>query len=150
MEDLGDESGLDKQETADVEGLLCLGGLCRVLLLFSRSFPLILFNPEGNREGQERDSCFEYRGYSQTPQGNSVLRNSLSNLAVLAELTLTKLSKKIGLAPGLKTLRKDICVRAGPVAQSCPTLRSSMDCSSPGSSVHGVFQARTLKWTAIS
>ena len=32
------------------------------------------------------------------------------------------------------------------VAQSCPTLRDSMDCSLPGSSVHGIFQARVLEW----
>ena len=36
------------------------------------------------------------------------------------------------------------------VAQSCPTLRDPMDCSPPGSSVHGVFQARVLKWGAIA
>ena len=32
------------------------------------------------------------------------------------------------------------------VAQSCPTLSDPMDCSLPGSSVHGVFQARVLEW----
>ena len=31
------------------------------------------------------------------------------------------------------------------VTQSCPTLRNPMDCSLPGSSVHGIFQARVLK-----
>ena len=36
------------------------------------------------------------------------------------------------------------------VAQSCPTLRDSMDCSLPGSSVHGIFQARVLEWGAIA
>ena len=36
------------------------------------------------------------------------------------------------------------------VAQSCPTLSDPMDCSPPGSSVHGVFQARVLEWGAIS
>ena len=36
------------------------------------------------------------------------------------------------------------------VAQSCPTLCDSMDCSIPSSSVHGSFQARVLKWVAIS
>ena len=36
------------------------------------------------------------------------------------------------------------------VAQSCPTLRDPMDCSLPGSSVHGIFQARVLEWGAIS
>ena len=36
------------------------------------------------------------------------------------------------------------------VAQSCPTLRDPMDCSPPGSSVHGTFQARVLEWVAIA
>ena len=36
------------------------------------------------------------------------------------------------------------------VAQSCPTLRDPMDCSLPGSSVHGIFQARVLEWIAIA
>ena len=35
------------------------------------------------------------------------------------------------------------------VAQSCPTLSDLMDCSPPGSSVHGIFQARVLEWDAI-
>ena len=36
------------------------------------------------------------------------------------------------------------------VAQSCPTLSDPMDCSLPGSSVHGIFQARVLHWGAIA
>ena len=39
-----------------------------------------------------------------------------------------------------------MCVRA----QSCLTLCDPMDCSPPGSSVHGIFQARILEWVAIS
>jgi len=35
-------------------------------------------------------------------------------------------------------------------AQSCPTLSNPMDCSLPGSSVHGVLQARVLEWGAIA
>ena len=35
------------------------------------------------------------------------------------------------------------------VAQSCSTLRDPMDCNLPGSSVHGIFQARVLEWGAI-
>ena len=35
------------------------------------------------------------------------------------------------------------------VVHSCPTLRNHMDCSPPGSSVYGIFQARTLEWGAI-
>ena len=34
------------------------------------------------------------------------------------------------------------------VAQLCPTLSDPMDCSLPGSSVHGIFQARVLEWGA--
>ena len=36
------------------------------------------------------------------------------------------------------------------VAQSCPTLSDPMDCSLPGSPVHGIFQATVLEWGAIA
>ena len=36
------------------------------------------------------------------------------------------------------------------VAQSCLTLSELMDCSLPGSSIHGIFQARVLEWGAIA
>ena len=36
------------------------------------------------------------------------------------------------------------------VAQLCPTLSDPVDCSLPGSSVHGSFQARVLEWGAIA
>ena len=36
------------------------------------------------------------------------------------------------------------------VAQSCPTLCDPMDCSLPGSSVHGIFQAKVLEWGATA
>ena len=36
------------------------------------------------------------------------------------------------------------------VAQSCPILSDPMDCSPPGSSIHGIFQARGLEWGAIA
>ena len=36
------------------------------------------------------------------------------------------------------------------VAQLCPTLHDPMHCSLPGSSVHGIFQARVLEWVAIA
>ena len=36
------------------------------------------------------------------------------------------------------------------VTQSCPTLSDLMDCSLPGSSIHGIFQARVLEWVAIA
>ena len=42
------------------------------------------------------------------------------------------------------------CMKAKVKAQLCPTLRSPMDCSLSGSSVHGSFQARVLEWRAIA
>ena len=36
------------------------------------------------------------------------------------------------------------------VAQLCPTLSDPVDCSLPGSSIHGIFQARILEWGAIA
>ena len=40
--------------------------------------------------------------------------------------------------------------RESEVTQSCLTLSDHMDCSPPGSSVHGIFQARVLEWGAIA
>ena len=40
-------------------------------------------------------------------------------------------------------------MRESEVTQSCPTLSEPMDCSFPGSSIHGIFQARVLKWGAL-
>ena len=39
---------------------------------------------------------------------------------------------------------------AAKLLQSCPTLHDPMDCSLPGSSVHGSFQTRVLEWVAIA
>ena len=41
-------------------------------------------------------------------------------------------------------------MRESEVAQLCPTLYDPMDCSLPGSSIHGIFQARVLEWSAIT
>ena len=41
-----------------------------------------------------------------------------------------------------------VCVRTG--TQLCSTLYDPINCSLPGSSVHRIFQARTLEWVAIS
>ena len=53
--------------------------------------------------------------------------------------------------PHIWTLkRNDTDESESEVTQSCPTLSGPMDCSPPGSSVHGIFQARILEWVAIS
>ena len=41
-------------------------------------------------------------------------------------------------------------MRKSEVTQSCPTLSDPMDCSPPGSSIHGIFQARVLEWGALA
>ena len=41
-------------------------------------------------------------------------------------------------------------VKESEVAQLCLTLSDPLDCSQPGSSIHGIFQARVLEWVAIS
>ena len=41
------------------------------------------------------------------------------------------------------------CLHQSQLAGMCPTLCSPMDCSPPGSSVHGILQARLLEWVAI-
>ena len=58
-------------------------------------------------------------------------------------------SKNIGV--GCHFLLQCIKVKSeSEVTQSCPTLSDPMDCSQPGSSVHGIFQARVLEWGAIA
>ena len=54
---------------------------------------------------------------------------------------------------GFRLVIEHICLGFAAAAkslQSCPTLCDPMDCSLPGFSVHGILQARTLEWGAIS
>ena len=57
-------------------------------------------------------------------------------------------SKNTGM--GCHFLLQCMKVKRKSVAQSCSTLHDPMDCSPPGSSVHGIFQARVLEWGAIA
>ena len=53
----------------------------------------------------------------------------------------------------MKVWNREICrdrKHISEVTQSCLTLCDPMDCSLPGSSVHGIFQARVLEWVAVS
>ena len=54
------------------------------------------------------------------------------------------------LSSGLRCTELALVKSESEVAQSCPTLCEPMDCSPPGSSVHGIFQARVLEWGAIA
>ena len=55
--------------------------------------------------------------------------------------------KSLKVTSQMKLSFKVMCVLC---AQLCPALWDPMNCSPPGSSVHGVFQARVLEWVAIS
>ena len=59
------------------------------------------------------------------------------------------ISSKAPRTSGVVGLFQGTCVWAK-LLQSCPTLCDPMDCSSPGSSVHGILQARILEWVATS
>ena len=58
--------------------------------------------------------------------------------------------KNLAVATGLKKFSFHSSPKESEVAQSCPTLRDPLDCSPPGSSVHGIFKARVLEWVAIA
>ena len=45
---------------------------------------------------------------------------------------------------------QETAAAAAKLLQSCPTLSDPMDCSLPGSSIHGICQARVLEWGAIA
>ena len=49
-----------------------------------------------------------------------------------------------------KICNKNKSMDRSEVAQSCPTLCNPVDCSLPGSSLHGILQAKILEWVAIS
>ena len=64
--------------------------------------------------------------------------------------SLTRDGTCISEAIPIRELMKWSEVKWSEVAQLCPTLCDPMDCSLPGSSVHGILQARILEWVAIS
>ena len=53
-------------------------------------------------------------------------------------------------SPALRQILYHLNHKVSEVAQSCLTPSDPMDCSLPGSSVHGIFQARVLEWDAIA
>ena len=60
------------------------------------------------------------------------------------------ITKMLSNYPPIKTMRYLYIYTAATAKslQSCPTLRDPLDCSLPGSSIHGIFQARVLEWGA--
>ena len=73
-----------------------------------------------------------------------ITRSNISNLRYENDTTLMAKSEE-----ELKSLLMKVKSESE-VAQSCPTLCDPLDCSLPGSSIHGIFQARVLEWGAIA
>ena len=75
--------------------------------------------------------------------------DELSKLHIIC-VTIHQLNQEIGHF----SIYKDTVIAGvkseSEVSQSCQTLWDPMDCSLPGSSIHGLFQARVLEWVAIS
>ena len=84
-----------------------------------------------NRWGNETLTDFIFLGYKIPADGDCT--HEIKRCLLLGRKALTNLE-----------------VKWSEVAQSCPTLCDPMDCSLPGSSVHGILQARILEWIAIS
>ena len=72
---------------------------------------------------------------------SKTIQRNLKNLATVEMVFINKLLRRSNSLPSKETYAL--------VAQSCPILCDFMDYSPPGSSVHGILQARTLEWVAI-
>ena len=89
-------------------------------------------NAEGWREGRE-----------QMPLAPAVLVLSSLRLPVMSDRNLKNAARNVLSLEYQSESESE-------VVQLCPTLRDPMDCSLPGSSIHGIFQARVLEWVAIA
>ena len=71
-----------------------------------------------------------------------------------SSLYIWKFSVQVLLKPSLKDFKYYLAAAAAAAAakslQLCPTLSNPMDYRAPGSSVHGIIQAKVLEWVAIS
>ena len=83
-------------------------------------------------------------GLDEVQAGIKIARRNINNLRYADDITLMAESEE-----ELKSLLMKVKSESE-VAQSCPTLCDPMDCILPGSSAHGIFQARVLEWGAIA
>ena len=81
-------------------------------------------------------------GPEEAQAGIKIAGRNINNLRYADDTTL--------MAESEEELKSLLMKSESEVAQSCPTLRDPMDCSLPGSSIHGIFQARVLEWGAIA
>ena len=92
-------------------------------------------------------SNFQFHGVTTVSCTNFYPRNH----AILAQLWCPYLISTCESLEGISSTRNRLGIECVYVcAQSCPALCPTMDCSLPGSSLYGIFQARILEWVAIS
>ena len=79
------------------------------------------------------------------------ITNSMNmSLSKLQELVVDREAKHAACSPWPNYKVLAPAAAAAKSLQSCPTQCDPMDCSRPGSSIHGIFQARVLQWGAIA
>ena len=81
------------------------------------------------------------------------VKNKCKLMYSITWMILKWIMLKVGEGGGVRNWESGIYIytpKWSEVTQSCPTLCDPMNCSPPGSSVHGIFQARILEWVAIS
>ena len=83
-------------------------------------------------------------GLEEAQAGIKIAGRNINNLRYADDTTLLAESEE-----ELKSLLMKVKSESE-AAQSCLTPRDPMDCSLPGSSIHGIFQARVLEWSAIA
>ena len=99
-------------------------------------------------------TCFQFFGvetYGSWTVGS--YRHYMFNMLTICKTVFRSFTQQKMLPPVFLYLHQHLSlpeVKWSEVAQLCPTLCDPMDYSLPGSSVHGIFQARVLEWVAIS
>lgn len=97
------------------------------------------------------ESPQDYPGYDLLGKQQRTLRIIMLTICVLSQRKITKRSQRRGKVQGLES-RGSQGQALGVLEKLLSPVRlcDAMDCSLPGSSTHGIFQARVLKWVAIS
>ena len=105
----------------------------------SRGFSVVIHMPCVCRQSQGAEAQIRAAGQGKKIPGPAGSRGKWVASASVHDLP----------CPPQAGARKKERKKDNEVAQSCPTLCDPMDCSPPGSSVHGILQARILEWVAI-
>ena len=102
----------------------------------------------------QRSNCqhpLDHWNSKRVPEKHSLLLYCLCwSLWLCGSKKLWKILQEMGIPDHLTCLLRNMYESESEVAQSCLTLYDPMDCSLPGSSVHGIFQAIVMEWIAIS